>query len=160
MTAAVALYRRGWSAFCPPDFAPLLWTDLTRYIFFWLQDLSCPHQAASFFCLNISDYMKFWKDLVRARKKVSSDRSNPGGGGGVNHVLPQSSGRPTCFPGSIKYRSGWSVGDSGSFLEIYRYNFSIYYIFVRNEIWGFLKFPRIVFELQMGFRIKIFGWLR
>ena len=43
------------------------------------------------------------------------------------YVLPQSSGSPKLFPWSRKYRSGSRVGDSGSFLEIYWYNFSIYF---------------------------------
>ena len=38
-------------------------------------------------------------------------------------VLPQRSERPTFFPGLINYHSGLRVGDSGSFLEISRYNF-------------------------------------
>ena len=59
------------------------------------------------------------------------------------------------------------VGHSGSFLEMSRHNFPVQ-LFVRIGIRGFQKFIRIeiswwirmFFELQIGFQIKIPGWLR
>ena len=75
-------------------------------------------------------------------------------------LLPQSSGRLTFFSGSMKYRSGSPVGDSGSFLDMISYH-----NFCPDRNTKFPKNPpdqrygliRRFLELRIAFRIKFSG---